>query len=47
MISSSKQSKEEKQEEKILSPLVKDTTLDMQLRPKELSDYVGQEKVKD
>ncbi|MEK7075797.1 MAG: Holliday junction branch migration DNA helicase RuvB [Patescibacteria group bacterium] len=47
MISSSKQSKEEKQEEKILSPLEKDTTLDMQLRPKELSDYIGQEKVKD
>lgn len=31
----------------ILSPLAKDATLDSQLRPKELSDYIGQEKVKE
>jgi Holliday junction DNA helicase RuvB len=46
MISSSNQTEPEETEE-ALSPLVKDPTLDLQLRPKELGDYVGQEKVKE
>lgn len=45
-ISSSKQ-KPGKDETQILSALVKDVNLDMQLRPKDLSDYIGQEKVKE
>jgi Holliday junction DNA helicase RuvB len=48
MISSSNTNPEEPIEnEEILSPLEKDSPLDLQLRPKELSDYVGQEKVKE
>ncbi len=47
MISSSKQTPEIEEGEEILSPLAQDNTLDLQLRPKELSDYVGQEKVKE
>jgi Holliday junction DNA helicase RuvB len=51
MISSSKKTEDENSEKEkdseILSPLVKDVTLDSQLRPKELSDYIGQEKVKE
>jgi Holliday junction DNA helicase RuvB len=49
MISSSKKTEEKLDEadQKILSPLTKDVTLDSQLRPKELSDYIGQQKVKD
>ena len=49
MISSSnKQGSEiEAGDEAILSPLAKDATLDSQLRPKEMSDYIGQQKVKD
>lgn len=45
MISSSTQEPEEIEE--ILSPVEKDSPLDLQLRPKELGDYVGQEKVKE
>lgn len=36
-----------KNEEDILSPLQKDVTLDSQLRPKSLDEYIGQEKVKE
>ena len=46
MISSSKE-KSESEKENILSPLTKDVTLDSQLRPAELSEYIGQEKVKE
>lgn len=46
MISSSKEKSEQDQAD-VLSPLAKDPTLDNQLRPKELSEYVGQEKVKE
>lgn len=45
MISSSQQ--EENIEADLMSPLAKDATLDNQLRPKELGDYIGQEKVKE
>lgn len=45
MISSSKQKPEE--EEKILSPVEKDVTLDAQLRPHQIGEYIGQEKVKE
>ncbi len=34
-------------DEQILSPLQKDVKLDMQLRPKLLDEYIGQQKVKD
>jgi Holliday junction DNA helicase RuvB len=55
MISSSKQKAQNAEDaaenpekaENILSPAVKDSPFDMQLRPKELTDYVGQEKVKE
>lgn len=47
MINSSKQKNNKSTEEDILSPLAKDITLDSQLRPKELSDYIGQQKVKE
>jgi Holliday junction DNA helicase RuvB len=49
MISSSKETEEvlDEADAKLLSPLTKDVTLDSQLRPKELSDYIGQQKVKD
>jgi len=53
MISSSKKTEDEnletekEKDSEILSPLAKDVTLDSQLRPKELSDYIGQEKVKE
>ncbi len=48
MISSSNNKEtEELGDGAILSPLVKDVTLDSQLRPKEISDYIGQQKVKD
>jgi Holliday junction DNA helicase RuvB len=53
MISSSKKPDsddlelEKDMDSEILSPLAKDATLDSQLRPKELSDYIGQEKVKE
>ncbi len=48
-ISSSKQKQgtSDSDQEHILSPLEKDANLDMQLRPRELSEYVGQQKVKD
>jgi holliday junction DNA helicase RuvB len=46
MISSSKQNDADEKEE-ILSPYEKDVTLDSQLRPHELSDYIGQEKIKE
>lgn len=45
MISSSKQKPED--EEKILSPVEKDVTLDAQLRPHQIGEYIGQEKVKE
>ncbi|MDB4939722.1 MAG: ruvB [Candidatus Doudnabacteria bacterium] len=50
MISSSQPNPEieaAEETDEVLSPLAKDNTLDLQLRPKELSDYVGQEKVKE
>jgi Holliday junction DNA helicase RuvB len=50
MISSSNKNEltgEESNDSEILSPLTKDVTLDSQLRPKEISDYIGQQKVKD
>jgi Holliday junction DNA helicase RuvB len=51
MISSSKPTTEADEEETeaaetAFSPYDKDANLDIQLRPKELSDYIGQEKVK-
>lgn len=45
MINSKKNKAGENKE--FLSPLEKDTVLDAQLRPKELMDYVGQEKIKE
>ncbi len=51
MINSAKAKKEKISaalaEETVLSPLEKDSGLDLQLRPKELGEYVGQEKVKE
>src|SRR4051812_48815283 len=55
MISSSKQNSEQDQTETeefeaaeaVFSPFDKDSHLDTQLRPKELNDYIGQEKVKE
>jgi len=47
-ISSSKQKPEKNSgDESILSPLAKDVTLDAQLRPRELSDYIGQARIKE
>lgn len=43
MINSTKQ----KSEEEVLSPVEKDPNLDAQLRPHEISEYIGQEKVKE
>ena len=47
MIDSTKDENEIDPETNILSPTHADVTLDSQLRPKELSDYIGQEKVKE
>ncbi len=48
MISSSKTEPDTSESaEEILSPADKDNTLDLQLRPKELGEYIGQEKVKE
>lgn len=47
-ISSSKQKDApESGDDSILSPLAKDVTLDAQLRPRELSDYIGQARIKE
>jgi|SRR5579872_196267 len=48
-ISSSKQKFEKSAgaDEDVLSPLTRDVTLDAQLRPKELSDYIGQNRIKE
>ncbi len=47
MIASSKSKTESEKDENILSPLQKDASLDSQLRPKTLSEYIGQEKIKE
>ena len=51
MIASSKQKTNkadaDSADENILSPLAKDVTLDAQLRPRELSDYIGQSRIKE
>jgi holliday junction DNA helicase RuvB len=41
------QENSEETADQVLSPLAKDLTLDTQLRPKLLGDYIGQQKVKD